>query len=121
MVYFQNSNLDSLKPKLLTKNSIDAIIGTMTRNASVVIDDKLVCISVTILTPDDGIGIPADTPFFKIKGKRIHLVCPVLTGGLQNAYVFSAISDTNDTLYHIRPGITPNTEIFMNFVGWVFN
>jgi len=96
--------------KPLTNSDIEAILGTMTRNASAVINDKLVCISITILTPNDGIGVPADTPFFRINR----------TGGIQNAYVFTSITDSGDTVYQIRPGIAPNTEIFMNFVGLAY-
>jgi len=106
--------------KPLTNSDIEAILGTMTRNASAVINDKLVCISITILTPNDGIGVPADTPFFRINRKRVLHVCPVLTGGIQNAYVFTSITDSGDTVYQIRPGIAPNTEIFMNFVGLAY-
>lgn len=121
-----NSNLGVVSTTLgnvvkpLTNTDIGAILGTMTRNASAIINDKLVCISVTILTPNDGIGIPADTPFFRINRKQVLQVCPVLTGGMQNAYVFTSITDSGDTVYHIRPGITQNTEIFMNFVGLVY-
>lgn len=121
-----NSNLGVVSTTLgnvvkpLTNTDIGAILGTMTRNASAIINDKLVCISVTILTPNDGIGIPADTPFFRINRKQVPQVCPVLTGGMQNAYVFTSITDSGDTVYHIRPGITQNTEIFMNFVGLVY-
>ena len=121
-----NSNLGVVSTTLgnvvkpLTNTDIGAILGTMTRNASAIINDKLVCISVTILTPNDGIGIPADTPFFRINRKQVLQVCPVLTGGMQNAYVFTSITDAGDTVYQIRPGITQSTEIFMNFVGLVY-
>lgn len=125
-IVLKNSNLGVVSTTLgnvvkpLTNTDIGAILGTMTRNASAIINDKLVCISVTILTPNDGIGIPADTPFFRINRKQVLQVCPVLTGGMQNAYVFTSITDAGDTVYQIRPGITQSTEIFMNFVGLVY-
>lgn len=109
-----NSNLTDMKPAHYS--GISALVGTLTRNSSV-ISGKMISLAITILSPINS-TIAVDTALFRIQGNVVNTIGFVLLGTQTVGYVYAGSYRNGYTDFFIRtalgnPAVTANTEIFI--------
>jgi hypothetical protein len=108
------SNLTDMKPAHYS--GISALVGTLTRNSSV-ISGKMISLAITILSPINS-TIAVDTALFRIQGNVVNTIGFVLLGTQTVGYVYAGSYRNGYTDFFIRtalgnPAVTANTEIFI--------
>ena len=108
------SNLTDMKPAHYS--GISALVGTLTRNSSVM-SGKMISLAITILSPADS-TIASDTALFRIQGNVVNTIGFVLLGTQTVGYAFAGSYQNGHTDFYIRtalgnPAVTANTEIFI--------
>lgn len=97
-------------------SGISALVGTLTRNSSVM-SEKMISLAITILSPTNS-TISGDTALFRIQGNVVNTIGFVLLGTQTVGYTFAGSYQNGHTDFFIRtalgnPAVTANTEIFI--------
>ena len=108
------SDFGNMKPAHYS--GILALVGTLTRNSSVM-SGKMISLAITILSPADS-TIASDTALFRIQGNVVNTIGFVLLGTQTVGYAFAGSYQNGHTDFYIRtalgnPAVTANTEIFI--------